>query len=720
MRNKKWGLLLILALGSILFGSWYFWDPPQGTLTATPSGSETIFTLSNLDPLDARYPNARYKVFLFTGDGHSYMKETVGNNPLNFVHTYSGTAGQYDAYAEFVEIYDDTKDEPPGIAKLTIINPNTGTALPPDISLTNAILNITPVREIVPEHNITFILTYKNPECTDAGSIAGNLKFYYDTGILEPDNINGFEAQYDGVVDYVDPTWISAWQNNNPTSPVNINLATMAPGTQRNIFLRFKTKQGVAVSDAINQVPKVEFALSSNDQKICNSFATVFELSTMNTVKNGHDPNQKTLDLIVDNGQQYFEHTIFFQNDGHTEVNKILITDELDAQLNCISSITPNDITCFPPAVIPPSHITFNNHTLQVQLTDMKLPGLKQQGFGSDFYEKDTKGWLKFRTPATPGCPTIPPCGALLNRASIQFECNPPLETVLAEWHNTCFEFGSPPLPATSSVPASTLINIQCSTDTIVVDTSVTAPFLPGNIDLSDYTPEECHWYPTTGLDLTNPKNPEYTETPQKNRTYTLVASKACQRLIVHRIIRVPCDLKLQEPVITTNADRSYSISCGVEGNATGAIWQDCSNVQTQFTFDTVGPGTYYFSVYNPLTGCSDEKWVSTMKATDEPSDCTANLSVTGGNGPYTYLWQYTDSDGHVQYSTQASSLDLSDKSRISVTVTDSDGNTTTFFPSKNCPLLPWWGWGLIGLGVVLVLTLLRGGRRWFGGVKGP
>ena len=715
MRNRKWSLLLLLALGSILFGSWYFWDPPAPTLVATQSGQETIFTLQDLPPLTVDDPDARYKVFLFTGDGHSYIKETVRNTPLQIVHTY-GSAGPFAPYAEFVAIYDDTKNEPPGIAKINNITPSTGTAPPPDITLTNEILNITAVREIVPEHSITFIVTYKNPDCgkDDQPDISGTLKFKYDTQILEPDG-SGVESGYWNAVDHV----TSSWQN---TSPVEIDLDPLPAGTQRNIYLRFKTKQGVKEGDPITQVPRVELELASGSS-LCNSnYPLFYELSSMNTVKNGHDPNQKTLDLIVDNGQQYFEHTIFFQNDGHAEVNKILITDELDAQLNCISSITPNDITCSPPTVIPPSSITFNNHTLQVQLTDMKLPGLKQHGFGSDFYENDTKGWLKFRTPATPGCPTIPPCGALLDRATIQFECNPPLETVLAEWHNRCSTFGSPPLPATSSAPAAAIMNIQCSTDTIVVDTSVTTPFLPIGIDLSDYAPEECHWYPTSGLDLTNPKAPVLLE--QKNKTYTLVASKACQRLILHRIVRVPCNLKLQEPVITTNTSNdgtiTYNISCGVDGNSPDVKWQDCTH-QQQFSYNNVGAGTYYFSVYNSETNCWDEKWVSTMKATDDPNDCLGNLTITGGKAPFTFLWQYTDNNGQQQYSTDASPLDLSGKTKVSVTVTDSEGNTTSLSLSKNCFRLPWDNMGFIGVTVaVILLGLALLIRRILSIKKGP
>jgi hypothetical protein len=303
---------------------------------------------------------------------------------------------------------------------------------------------------------------------------------------------------------------------------------------------------------------------------------------------------------------------------------------------------------------------------------------------------------------------SIPACGAVLNRASIRFGCNPPIETGLAIYELTC---------SADDKPAS-----ACATNTIVVDTAVGGDSLllpqPYRSLLNDYSDSQCKWYPVSGLDLSDPKNPKLTEF--RNKTYTLVASEPCQRLILHRIVRVPCALQLSEPQVVA-VGSSYDISATVLNGSNTVEWNCFDSIAASgntMTYNNVGPGTYYFSVFDPVSGCWDEKWVSTMQVSDNPNDCTANLAVSGGITPYTYLWSYKDQGGTPQWSAQPT-LYLGDKTEVSVTVTDSQGNTAVFQPLRNCRTWPSSAsWALAALILLGLYLLFRGRRANLAGIK--
>jgi|GEM_PF-4513700 len=682
---KKWAAFALLISAITTLASWYFWYSGP-TFTVAMSGSDCIMTLSNLPPLSSSNPSARYKVFFNTNDGHHYNVETVGNNPVSVVHQYA-TTQNYTPYVEYTAMeYDDDRDNPPAVLSANVnLGTNTGTPTS-GLVLTDRILNIEAVRNIVPDHEITFILTYKN-SCE--APISGTLKFEYPNALDY--HSSGVEIGYLGATDAV--------SSSTPGMPVNITVNNLMPGEQRNFYLRFKTKPDVIVGQALSPVPKLTFNVTGNTdpRNICGKPFT-FELTSLNSIANAHDPNQKTIELKKwPSGQEYLEYTIHFQNDGNKAVKSISITDELSPLLHCVTALNQSNFSCFPsgtPTLIP-SGDGVDNGAIKVDLTlaGDGLKGTHQPGYGRSFGENETKGYLKIKIPYDKStCPgTLPSCGSIVNRAIIRFGCNPPLETCLAYFNLDCdSSIVGNPVPDT------------CSTTTIIIDTasSVGAPLLTPLPALDDYTDAQCVWYPVSGLDLTNAKNPTLTEL--KNKTYTLVASKSCERLIIHRIVRVPCALALSEPVITGNGTSGYSITVNAIGNTGPVKWHDCSS-GSSVTYSNMNSGTYYFSVYEPSTGCWEEKWVSTMKVTDDPNDCQANLNIEGGTAPYTYLWSYTE-QGSVNYSTQTPPFNLANKSNISVTVTDSGGNTAVAQISKACKTGLPWGWI-----VVAALALFAG-----------
>ncbi|GAB4494427.1 MAG: hypothetical protein OHK0019_20690 [Saprospiraceae bacterium] len=685
---EKGAAFALLIISITTLASWYFWFSGP-TFTVTMSGSDCIMTLSNLPPLFSSNPSARYKVFFNTNDGHHYNVETVGNNPVSVVHRYATANQSYTPYVEFTAMeYDDDRDNPPAVLS-AIVNPGANTGTPAaGLVLTDRILNIEAVRNIVPDHEITFILTYKN-SCE--APISGTLEFKYPN-VLDYHS-GGVAIGYLGAKDAV--------SSSIPGMPVNITVNNMLPGEQRNFYLRFKTKPEpqVAVGQPLSPLPKLTFNMTGNTdpRNICGKPFT-FELTSLNAIANAHDPNQKTIELKGLAGNQFLEYTIHFQNDGNKEVKNISITDELSPLLHCVTALTQSDFISFPlgtPTLIP-SGDGVDNGVIKVDLllAGDGLKGTHQPGYGRLFGENETKGYLKIKIPYDKNtCPgTLPSCGSIVNRATIRFGCNPPLETRLAYFNTDCdSSITDNPVPDT------------CSTTTIIIDadSSVGSQLLPPLPALDGYTDAQCVWYPVSGLNLTNAKNPTLTEL--KNKTYTLVASKSCERLIVHRIVRVPCTLAMSDPVITGNSSSGYKITVNAVGNTGPVEWHDCSS-GSSFSYNNVSSGTYYFSVYEPSTGCWEEKWVSTMKITDDPNDCQANLKIEGGIAPYTYLWSYTE-QGSLNYSTQPPPFGLSSKSNISVTVTDSSGNTAVAQISKSCKTMPPWGWiaaiGLAFLGIL-------------------
>ncbi len=726
MKNRRMFWLFLFVGGIASFVSSNCRAQVSFTILPTGNPGEYIFRLSGLPALPADKPLACYKIFLNTDDGHWYS--FLGNRQATTIektHIYVASANYHPSF-EYCPVYDDTQTDPPPVPKPYnnggIFDPSTniftGTIAPPAY-FTGRMVDIVDAWRIVPGHLTTFAVSYKNPgECLPIPiTIAGTLVFEYDASVLEvdPTTNNGlvtFQNYQEGVA-----TKTIIGNLGQISIPVN----SLPSSAQRSLFLRFRTKiiPNVQVGQTLSPVPKVTF-VPDKEGYVCPSMATNFTLTTMSTVELAHDPNRKTVAYVMDNGTPKLEYTIHFQNDGHRPVNDVSITDELDKLLPCIPSLTTGMIV-FPALTHIQSSFPITlgaNRTFTIKLKDLYIRGTKEPRYGIDFGEDATKGYLKFRIPLC-NSNELPPCSAILNRASIRFDCNPPIETVLAKLDINCF--GNPvtlnlPPPAEAGYGRQ-IVNQICATDSLVIDTLPTTPFIPANVNITGYT--DYKWYPETGLNLSDPQQPILTDL--KNNTYTLIASKGCERLILTRIVRVPCTLVLGQPTISGYPNGPFTVTCSIPTDYPRPVeWQKCPPPPngTSFSYNGVACGTYYFSVYDPVTGCSDEKWVTTMTVSDDPSDCQADLVIQGGTGAYSYLWSYTQG-GQLHYSTQGPNFNLQGKDNATVTVTDGGGNSVVFQPGKECRISrPWpfnnvWGLlGVLGAAIAIFISIYIGKRR--------
>ncbi|MCW5924236.1 MAG: PKD domain-containing protein [Saprospiraceae bacterium] len=686
MKNQSiiLGALSLSLVAGLL--AWTGYDPDNTyppTLTTSGTGASRTFTVTAPQlPASSNpsSPTQRYRVFLFTGDGQYRLDEMLADMPNPswvYAHSYA-SSGNFTPFVETVDAYDD-KQKPPKQLLGSPINIGTGTGNQlPNVNLGIYPVNIIPVRAMVSGHSITYILTYENPTSSACETITGDVVFTFDKEKLEYKN----HETYPGS-DNVDATNVS-------NGTIKINLSNLARGTQKNAFLRFKT---IGQHQATVTPPTAAMQLTSTD---CGISTRPFVLSGHNVVESSHDPNRKTAFIEERNGQQYLIYQITFQNDGPAPVKKVTITDELDAKLkNCV--LNNSNFSHHPAGTFS---FSVQNGIIEAVINNINLPGTGQLGYGSAFQEPATIGRLRIEIPLGNSCPsTRLPCDAILNRAQIRFDCNPPIETNLAVVNLNC---------GATFAPDTTCQNTVLSDSTFVLPddsgTNISLPLLDAST-LSFLTTNgfHCQWYPESGLIGANTANAIVTE--KRNRTYTLVASKACQRYFIHRTIKVPCALALSESITPGTTSGTYNVALTATGPNAPLVWQDCSTGNTWQMLNLI-PGTYYFSVYDPATGCYADKLITLCgqepNVSDTPGDCVANLQVSGGKPPYTYQWKWNGSS----QSFSGHSVSLYGKNNVQVTVTDANGCSTVFSPVMgNCP---WWGgvpvWVIIGTVVVAAL----------------
>ncbi|HND87947.1 MAG TPA: hypothetical protein PK971_06460, partial [Saprospiraceae bacterium] len=655
------------------------------SLNASATGSQGIISAS-ADPLsDGQSPNTqRYLVYLFTGDGHFVLSEMLANqltgqSTWGHTHTYA-SSGTYSGFVETADVYDD-KDLPPAKSAPIVVN-SSGTGTPPampDLGGYSAI--ITPVRKMVSGHALTYVITYGNT--TKNGClIQGEVLAHFDSTKLD----------WVGAEPYNGPGYVAIAAPTSPnTGTLHIPFSALSSGEKRNAFLNFSTKNGMAQQSV--KPPSVEMAISSREGS-CEGINTApFVLLSHSVVETSHDPNHKSVTPAAfsksENG--YLDYMITFQNDGLAPVKRVEIQDYLDLPIRAC------DTSLIQFVERRPTSGTFSWNRkygrIQAVFNNINMPGLAQTGYGTAFGESDTKGYLKFRIPMNCLSPKHD-CSAICNRASIVFDCNPPIETNLAISRLTCG--AEPPTPPTRHNPGyEDCREIDTSFTSTLTDTIGTT-LLPSDFMNLDQGGYQFKWYPTIGL--SNPLILNPTLTQVRNRSYTLVVSRACERIIVHRRVQANCHVKLSVNSINRlDCTPNYQVQMSATGaNPLHLMWQDCKFGQSHS--GNYAHGSHYFSVIDTSTGCYADTVLhlptEVLQISDNPSDCVANPSVAGGTGPYTYTWTWQDAKGNPFSSTQAPPLPLKGKKQVKVVVKDVNGCSGSLSISKrwycDCFTWPW------------------------------
>lgn len=687
------------------------WIGPYDNLTHTPnmaiSGNSATATRNysvNAPQLNANGnltdPSQRYKVFFFTGDGSYVLDEMLADNAYpnptwTYSHTYSNGGVSYKPYVETTDIYDDNTN-PPGRAAIPPFTTGIGSTTSPNYAnLGLSTVKIIPVRKMVTDHALTYIVTYENPATSPCEQISGNVKFTFDAS----------KMHYEGFENYPSAAAIDA--TNATAGTMLIPFTNLAKGEQKNAFLNFKTT-GLYQQTVAPPTAQLQITSGSSGCDFSSINTRAFVLSEHSVIDNAHDPNHKSVWLEERAGKQYLVYMIEFQNDGPGVVENVTITDELDVKLKGCALNDANLI--LKPArgqkILP----TFlSNGIINVDWRGINLPGLGQPDYGVAFGEPETKGALKIEIPISPGCPNaLLPCDAFLNRASIRFDCNPPIETNLTIFNLNCTSSWA--VLDTTPTPISICADTLLSSDSIQL---LSPPPINGTplLDATDpvlakfFDPSNgfhCQWYPESGLK--DPATAGAAVKEYKNKTYTMVASKNCQRYILHRTVVVPCSIALSATVQPAGAN--YNVTLTVTNPSGNPLqWQDCIPVTTNPLTINLAPGRYYFSVYDEQTGCYAEQWVTLCgnepTVTDVPNDCTADLQVSGGNPPYFFHWEWNGQ----QQTFSGQTLNLNWKNGVQVTVTDSNGCSTVFQPVPgNCA---WWNNGWFVTIAVLLLGII-------------
>lgn len=679
---------------------------PPLQLSVTQNQGAVSFTISNIPAMadindDGR--EAQFLVFVNTGDGFYYTDTVLcssisnGTVTLDGVHYYADISRTYSPYAELTPIYGDD-DPPPMLAML-----NTGSFTPTTASSNfngcdfSGWAKIEANRKIVPGDSITYIVTYQNRGGRCQDSVNGDVILKYDTskitylGTEKYFGENAFQHTISGN------TGILKWSYQGLTS-----------GTQRNIFFRFEANGNIAEGDTLDPTPTLTFTHGNPNYSGGDACAAASESmvhGNSQVIANAHDPNVKTANLTaICKDDRWITYTIQFQNEGSGPADSVVVQDELEY------------IGIGGPKMIAASHSDVNIERLGDVVrftfsgTNFSLRGLAEPGYGTKFTESATIGWVKFKV-QVPRFTKNKYCGALVNRASIVFNCNPPM------WTNT------------TVVPFK--CNSDCGSCTIVRNATIPfkafskmgakmkVPSYPLNPDLVFALTQQYKrfkWYPAAGMGTPDSLAPNILRS--RNITYTLVASNSdsCQQAIFHFPVSFDqCDnlkINVEEDGLLPSMCKGQNngrIRVWATGGEAPYDWHTCGTTLT--SSDTaeiasnLAPGKYYVGVTDK-NGCTAERWVevkapsSPLQVDDDPNDCTANLRVSGGSTPYTYNWVYYYNQT-LQHAT-TKNIELVGTTSPGVTVTDSNGCSVVFKPqATNCQQNSNWQgalWASLGI----------------------
>jgi len=683
-KQSPWIIPLGIAAMAMAYYSFLFnteFDLIDQNSTLTPP-----YTFSYPPPIGIIGTDQDWRVFLSLGDGTFWMGSQQGY--LNQTFTYS-TAGTYVPILEYTPTYDDNTKPPkrkklPGSTKSVVASTN-----PPirvQMPATDAV-KLQSTRDPKPGDIITYIITYQHNQENCSNSMSGSLVFTFDDDVLNYE---------ESTVHYGEnpPTLATT----NGVGDLTINFSGLEQGAQRNVFLFFTTESFQYGSLQMDKKPKVVFNATCGEKTVTDTFAM-----TSQQITYSHDPNKKiAADNLLCQPENYVDFTITFQNDGPGMTDSVKVTDELDPYLvrqypTLIAWSTPKKPDIYFETGNP------TDRTIVFNFPDLQLNGLAEPGYGTLFGEDATMATFTFR------CETKPTaadsfCNAVMNRAKIYFDCNPPIETPLA----------MAPISCTPSCDPCSTVSDSTYTDTFTIGNTV----LPAGVPVpSGY--QFYHWYPEEGLSNAFIANPILTSL--KHREYTLVASSGvptptCQKQIVRVKAHNACTLQIQittpitpGPCFGNSSGNIVATAIGYTGNPSDLIWQDCKTGVSSTQAYNSGHTTYHFGITDQSTGCTAELDYTVsepllLHVDDIANNCTADLIISGGTPPYIVNWTYLDANGNPQTAI-GPSLDLLGKSSVLATIIDANACTTVFTPkSANCcSIPPWVWWALAATGLVLL-----------------
>ncbi|MBL7825506.1 MAG: hypothetical protein JNJ57_02670 [Saprospiraceae bacterium] len=611
MKNlKHFTLTLItclLFLGVLVGFGWPTIDGPV-LLKTDQGGGQYKFsfdptTLPIPTPNDPNTPHDfdNWKVFVNFDDGTHWMGTKAQFEKTSFVF---GDSRTYNVYAELTPTYDDGSTNPGRTATIpvnntTISQPWTSRLTP---MASNQIVKLECNRAPKPGDMITFIVTCKNTTSNpnSNGEMPSPFYFTYDSRAIQPIDVEVYNPNGGG-------------KNTSATLPVPTVLSPitsritldnvaglMQSGEQKQIYIRCTTNLV-----PVNMVPA--YVPPMVEVKI-GGLAGTDALSDQVLV-DGHDPNQKyplSQSICLDQG--YVDYTIAFQNDGNGPTNTVVVKDELDTLINAsIKPVVMSHSTPYPPSMVG------NGREMQftIQYSGDGLRGLHETGYGVSFTEEDTKDQFTVRYQLKP-MRTQFPCNALVNKASIYFDCNVPVQTntSLVKFNCSSCDTTCVTLPDSTFVIATPLEGDQ---EMLPADAQTWLSSLGFNLNS---TSVKCKWYPSTAVHDPFTPNPYCINPKQLDYTLVVSSSAPCKRQIIHLKYPDPCTLGIQidasnlvvNPCARTISGYLTATATGTTSTGADLQWHRCTVTGDTFAMQVSNDVfQYHFGLTDKKTGCTKE-----------------------------------------------------------------------------------------------------------------
>lgn len=610
-----------ISFGSQIFAQTYTHTTPGvGTIRGQVQNcpNEIKFEVTNfVRPLTPASSNITpYRSYFWDfGDGHfSFDPNPVhvfdSPNPLGYDVTLRTTRIKSDSDIEDLSIH---------IGNNNPCNPPLQNAVP---NLGNRSLRLDATRSPRLGSFVEYIITYKNI-CEVSQN--GTLIFNYNTDVFIDPNPKFYNGE-----DII--------QNQASLGQVEISFDQFDKQEQRTLFIRLQVR-----SDISSGLP-TQCSVRANFNNTCTINSNTPVSLRQRTVRS-HDPNLKEVNQLTicpqesdifdscneKNLAKTLTYTIHFQNIGEGPAKEIIVTDVLHAHLkNNIYQIE----TSHPNAYTGSNSLTSNaNRELTFQFDQINLKGTKQKGYGIDFREADTWGFITYKVAVAKG--DLPACASIINQAVIVFDCNAAMTTTPAITHvqNTdCCD-----CMTTICEPSfqSTSVNIGgVSSET---DLSVTLPTFNavGCFDEDSKTNKvSYHWYPPTGLNNPNIQHP--IASPSEETVYTLTTYDSQKNLRgpmaqVTVIPPNPCNLPAISitPTGSIRTPNPSTVQLTSSLNLTGGClqWYKDGQLIVGATFNDFHPISYgnYWLEYE------EEGCITTSNQVRISSNVTPNIPIGSG-----------------------------------------------------------------------------------------
>ena len=444
-------------------------------------GSNT-YNLSVDVSSDPRPPAEGYEFYWYTDDGDFTITSSNTLNGYHFKEVDPSHVPQ-SVYVEITKRYDDD-DEPENVANGGTIATPPSTFDPADQMSGSTMIEITPNRDLVEGHLVTYIISYGN-FCSDFRGMGETIRFTFPSAKL----------------DYLGGSGSGLNKETVPGSVIgNVveigNLKSTADQSEANrVFLFFRVKPSVLINENIQVSANLEFPQGSSYDPDCIQSGSCEQL-----VKPSHDPNYIIGNReVICNGAESGEkmiYTIHFQNTGAGAASNVEVRNYLPLYFNPdeVYWLKPDPNNLGNPQYVkmtPDSdgllvwNLNYDNNG-QIVKKNSGLRGTGEPNYGSEFSLDATTDQIVYQVEfSDQRVHNLDPCQTIYNRAEIIFDCNPSIFTNFYSTNITCLE-------------GETCYCLSELKDTLLVNSAEANIPLDLTLNLNGMNPKdvEAVWYP--------------------------------------------------------------------------------------------------------------------------------------------------------------------------------------------------------------------------------